>query len=83
VLYTNPVHDYTEYVLEALGLASPEKNTPGTNRPVVNAADTPATGAQPDDMAEENAIQAQRRPETNKKPATNKAQPNKTQTKKK
>ncbi|KAA9325454.1 OmpH family outer membrane protein [Adhaeribacter soli] len=29
MIYTNPVHDYTEFVLEELGLASPEKNTPG------------------------------------------------------
>ena len=29
MLYTNPTHDYTEYVLEELGIKSPEKNTPG------------------------------------------------------
>ncbi|GAB3823090.1 hypothetical protein GCM10028895_29330 [Pontibacter rugosus] len=29
MIYTNPVHDYTEYVLEELGLASDQKNTPG------------------------------------------------------
>ncbi|GHA67404.1 hypothetical protein GCM10007389_20710 [Pontibacter akesuensis] len=29
MIYTNPVHDYTEYVLEELGLASEQKNTPG------------------------------------------------------
>lgn len=29
MIYTNPVHDYTEYVLEELGLASDKKNTPG------------------------------------------------------
>ncbi|WP_299758991.1 OmpH family outer membrane protein [uncultured Pontibacter sp.] len=29
MIYTNPVHDYTEYVLEELGLASDRKNTPG------------------------------------------------------
>ncbi len=29
MLYTNPTHDYTEYVLEELGLKSPEKNQPG------------------------------------------------------
>jgi outer membrane protein len=82
MLYTNPVHDYTEYVLEALGLSSPEKNTPGTNRPVVNAEDTPGAGAQPDDMVEENAAQPAGN-NTNRKPTTNKAQPNKTQSKKK
>jgi len=29
MLYTNPTHDYTEYVLEELGIKSPEKNAPG------------------------------------------------------
>ncbi|WP_051359695.1 OmpH family outer membrane protein [Adhaeribacter aquaticus] len=41
MLYTNPVHDYTEYVLEALGLASTERNSPG-KAPVVRPTDTPA-----------------------------------------
>ncbi|GEO03011.1 hypothetical protein AAE02nite_06750 [Adhaeribacter aerolatus] len=82
MLYTNPVHDYTEYVLEALGLSSPEKNTPGTNRPTVNANDTPGAGVQPDDITEEKATQPAGTG-TNRKPTTNKAQPNKTQSKKK
>lgn len=42
MLYTNPVHDYTEFVIEALGLASPNKNTP-TQAPTVSAEDTPAS----------------------------------------
>ncbi|MDX5347557.1 MAG: OmpH family outer membrane protein [Hymenobacteraceae bacterium] len=29
MLYTNPVHDYTEFVLEELGLKSEEQNLPG------------------------------------------------------
>ena len=29
MLYTNPTHDYTEYVLEELGIKSAEKNQPG------------------------------------------------------
>ena len=29
MIYTNPMHDYTEFVLEELGLASPEQNIPG------------------------------------------------------
>ena len=29
MIYTNPVHDYTEYVLEELGLASDKANTKG------------------------------------------------------
>jgi outer membrane protein len=83
MLYTNPVHDYTEYVLEALGLASPEKNTPKGDKPVVNANDTPGAGTQADDVTEENATQTPAGGAANKKPATNKAQPNKTQNKKK
>lgn len=83
MLYTNPVHDYTEYVLEALGLASSEKNAPGANRPVVNAADTPGGNTQPDlDAAEENEAKTPAGKGT-RKPATNKTQINKTQSKKK
>ncbi|MBC7448629.1 MAG: OmpH family outer membrane protein [Hymenobacteraceae bacterium] len=37
MLYTNPTHDYTEYVLEELGIKSPEKNQPG--RPPAGADD--------------------------------------------
>ncbi|MFC5270616.1 OmpH family outer membrane protein [Adhaeribacter terreus] len=40
MIYTNPVHDYTEYVLEELGLASPEKNQPG-KRPAGALVDQP------------------------------------------
>lgn len=50
MLYTNPVHDYTEFVLEALGLVSVSKNTPG-KAPVVNPGDTPA--ANMDDAGED------------------------------
>ncbi len=40
MIYTNPVHDYTEYVIEELGLASERQNTSG-NRPANKAADDP------------------------------------------
>jgi outer membrane protein len=40
MIYTNPVHDYTEFVLEELGLASSEKNTPG-KRPAGALVDKP------------------------------------------
>lgn len=60
MLYTNPVHDYTEFVLEALGLASASKNTPG-KAPVVNPGDTPA--ANMNDTGEEDAA-APARPAT-------------------
>lgn len=47
MLYTNPVHDYTEFVLEELGLASPEANQPGPKGPVktVTPPVTPAGDA--------------------------------------
>ncbi|MBT9394066.1 OmpH family outer membrane protein [Hymenobacter sp. NST-14] len=44
MLYTNPVHDYTEFVLEELGLASEERNQPGQKGPVKSVA-TPTTPA--------------------------------------
>ncbi|MBC6610195.1 OmpH family outer membrane protein [Hymenobacter sp. BT507] len=47
MLYTNPVHDYTEFVLEELGLASADRNQPaqpGATRTVA-PPQTPATGA--------------------------------------
>jgi outer membrane protein len=46
MIYTNPVHDYTEYVLEELGLASPEKNTPG-QRPAGALKDQPSDMPRP------------------------------------
>ena len=52
MIYTNPVHDYTEYVLEELGLASERQNTPG-NRPATNSADNP------DDLPETNEQESQ------------------------
>lgn len=41
MLYTNPVHDYTEFVLEELGLASEERNQPAQKGAVKTVA-TPA-----------------------------------------
>ena len=34
MLYANPTHDYTEFVLEELGLGSPTRNQPGPKGPV-------------------------------------------------
>ena len=50
LIYTNPVHDYTEYVLEALGLASERQNQQGQT-PANSAVDDPAN--LPDVGAEE------------------------------
>lgn len=44
MLYTNPVHDYTEFVLEELGLASEDRNQPGQKGSVKTVA-TPQTPA--------------------------------------
>ncbi|MHC2993292.1 membrane protein [Pontibacter sp. HJ8] len=40
MIYTNPVHDYTEYVLEELGLATDKQNAPG-QRPANGIVDDP------------------------------------------
>ncbi|MBJ6143175.1 OmpH family outer membrane protein [Hymenobacter sp. BT559] len=47
MIYTNPTFDYTEYVLEELGLASPDRNQPGPKGPVKTVAPpkTPAANA--------------------------------------
>jgi outer membrane protein len=79
LLYMNPTHDYTDYVLEALGLASPDKNTPAANRPVVDPNDTPAAQT-PSDMG--NNADNEVAPAV-KKPTSAKPQPNKKQSKKK
>lgn len=50
LIYTNPVHDYTEYVLEALGLASERQNQQGQT-PADSTVDDPAN--LPDVGAEE------------------------------
>jgi outer membrane protein len=44
MLYTNPVHDYTEFVLEELGLASEDRNQPG-QKGAVQTVETPPTPA--------------------------------------
>jgi outer membrane protein len=53
MLYTNPVHDYTEFVLEELGLASEETNQPGKKGTVqtVQTPPTPADGTATDSEA--------------------------------
>jgi outer membrane protein len=77
MLYTNPVHDYTEYVLESLGLATPEKNTPSANRPTVSASDTPGSQTLTDETEEAAAPAAKKAGTTTKKPTTGKTQPKK------
>ncbi|QKG57863.1 OmpH family outer membrane protein [Hymenobacter sp. BRD128] len=49
LIYVNPTHDYTEFVLEALGLGSPTRNQPGPKGPVktVKPPKTPTTSTDP------------------------------------
>jgi outer membrane protein len=49
MLYANPTHDYTEFVLEELGLGTVERNQPGTKGPVktVQPPKTPTASADP------------------------------------
>ncbi|TGE26272.1 OmpH family outer membrane protein [Hymenobacter metallicola] len=50
MLYTNPTHDYTEFVLEELGLASEDRNQPG-QKGAVRTVTTPNTPAGDTDAA--------------------------------
>ena len=49
MLYANPTHDYTEFVLEELGLGSPTRNQPGQKGPVktVTPPKTPTASTDP------------------------------------
>jgi len=49
MLYANPTHDYTEFVLEELGLGSPTRNQPGPKGPIktVKPPKTPTASADP------------------------------------
>lgn len=53
IIYSNPVHDYTDYVMEELGLVTEAKNnkttTPGVNTPTAkpNATDPPNKTTKP------------------------------------
>ncbi|MBT2557740.1 OmpH family outer membrane protein [Hymenobacter sp. ISL-91] len=69
MLYTNPVHDYTEFVLEELGLASPEANQPGQKGSVrtITPPATPAGNASTADTDEPTPRQPAARPAGRKK----------------
>lgn len=49
MLYANPTHDYTEFVLEELGLGNPTRNEPGPKGPVksVKPPKTPMASTDP------------------------------------
>ncbi|WP_426490169.1 OmpH family outer membrane protein [Hymenobacter sp. 102] len=71
MLYTNPVHDYTEFVLEELGLASEERNQPGQKGPVKTVATpqspTADAGAEEEPVAGKQPAKTPARPSTRKK----------------
>ncbi|WP_266203225.1 OmpH family outer membrane protein [Pontibacter kalidii] len=66
MIYTNPVHDYTEYVLEELGLASDRKNTPG-ERPADAIVDDPENLPEVGEEAQEQQPEPPARKTTKKK----------------
>jgi outer membrane protein len=71
IIYMNPTHDYTEFVLEELGLASSEQNTPGRTPVSMPAFDSP-TDLPMTGQEEELSPQQERRatpPATNRKTA--------------
>lgn len=69
MIYTNPVHDYTEYVLEELGLASDKANTKGKQPADAlkeNPDDLPAVGE--GSTEEKKPVEQPKKPATKKKP---------------
>lgn len=62
MLYTNPVHDYTEFVMEALGLATEDRNQTAQKGSVKTVAlpKTPAGDASPTDSEEKASKPASR-----------------------
>ncbi|WP_299825761.1 OmpH family outer membrane protein [uncultured Pontibacter sp.] len=66
MIYTNPVHDYTEYVLEELGLASDRQNTPGS-RPAANTADDPGNLPETEEQQSEPQNNSNAKPKPTKK----------------
>ncbi|MBF9255259.1 OmpH family outer membrane protein [Pontibacter sp. 172403-2] len=72
LIYTNPVHDYTEYVLEALGLVSEQQNQPGA-QPAGGIIDNPDDLPQTESLEQEQENQpAPQQQNTRPKPAPKK-----------
>ncbi|WP_262914634.1 OmpH family outer membrane protein [Pontibacter vulgaris] len=74
MIYTNPVHDYTEYVLEELGLASDKQNAPAA-KPAAGAVDSPENLPETNDTDAEN--EQQKQPEKQTKTQKTKPAPKK------
>jgi outer membrane protein len=62
MIYTNPVHDYTEYVLEELGLISDKQNVRG-------AQPADALKQKPDDLPEIESVETESQQAPAKQPA--------------
>jgi outer membrane protein len=72
MLYTNPAHDYTEFVMEELGLASPERNQ-AAQKGAVNTVTTPAAPAGADETVADDAPARPKTPaRTTTRPASRK-----------
>lgn len=76
MIYTNPVHDYTEYVLEELGLASDKQNAPG-QRPASGVVDDPnklpETGIESDESGSQTQQQNKQKSPPTKTPVKKKS----------
>lgn len=72
MLYTNPVHDYTEFVLEELGLASEERNQPGQKGAVRSVTTPQAPGGEATVEDEPTPVRSKQPTRTTTRPATRK-----------
>ena len=76
LLYANPTFDYTEFVLEALGLGTPDRNQPGTKGPVKSVAPPKTPTAKVDPRFQSDSGNSEVEPtaldkKSRKKPVTN------------
>lgn len=72
MLYTNPVHDYTEFVLEELGLASEERNQPAQKGAVRTVTTPQAPGGEAATEEEPAPARTKQPTRTTPRPATRK-----------
>ena len=68
MLYTNPAHDYTEFVLEELGLGAEDRNQPGPKGTVKTVA-PPKTAVDPNFESDSGASESIVTPKPATKPA--------------
>ena len=68
MLYTNPAHDYTEFVLEELGLGAEDRNQPGPKGTVKTVA-PPKTPVDPNFESDSGASESVVTPKAATKPA--------------